>query len=232
VARLGGYDERRRSDGKASSDAAFIPRRACGLSWLSCGAWDFHASLGLCGSLLTLAFDLEKSSDMVGARRLARRKQVALVEHQAGIGRVWACCVPALPCRSTLRCPLALHGTRLRLASQRPIARGFASRSTGLAGRVRQYAANLEIRAARRVFCGPGDRQAAGPVTGTPTIIPPGERRWDSEASSEAAGRRERTTRMSWHVWAWKPSVRAACTQGAIGRLTPRPWERRMLQNE
>jgi hypothetical protein len=70
--------ERRRSDGKASSDAAFIPRRACGLPWLG-------RSLGLCRSLLPLAFDLEKSSGMVGARRLARSEQVALVQHQAAL---------------------------------------------------------------------------------------------------------------------------------------------------
>jgi hypothetical protein len=38
---------------------------------VSC-AWDVHASLGLCRSLLPLAFDLEKPSDMVGARRMAR----------------------------------------------------------------------------------------------------------------------------------------------------------------
>ncbi len=46
------------------------------------------------------------------------------------------------------------------LASQRPVARGFASRSTGLAGRVRHYTSTLKIRARTRAFRGPGDRQA------------------------------------------------------------------------
>jgi hypothetical protein len=57
--------------------------------------------------------------------------------------------------------------------------------------------------------------------------IPPGARRWDSEANAERAGRRERTALMhgyatvgvsSWHVWS------------AIWRLTPRPWKRRKLR--
>jgi hypothetical protein len=42
-----------------------MPRRSCSIPGLSC-VWDVHASLGLCRSLLPLAFDLEKSSDMVG----------------------------------------------------------------------------------------------------------------------------------------------------------------------
>jgi hypothetical protein len=46
------------------------------------------------------------------------------------------------------------------LASQRPVARGFASRLTGLAGRVRAYASVLKIRATRQVLGGPADRQA------------------------------------------------------------------------
>jgi hypothetical protein len=46
------------------------------------------------------------------------------------------------------------------LASQRPTARGFAGRSTGLAGCVQYYASVSEICATRRVFRGPGDRQA------------------------------------------------------------------------
>ena len=41
-------------------------------------------------------------------------------------------------------------------------------------------------------------RRASSAVTGRPQV-PPGERRWDSEASSEAAGRRERTARMPGH---------------------------------
>ena len=46
------------------------------------------------------------------------------------------------------------------LASQRPVARGFASRSTGLACCVRAYTSMLKIRATRRVFRRPDDRQA------------------------------------------------------------------------
>ena len=46
------------------------------------------------------------------------------------------------------------------LASQRSVARGFASRSTGLAGRVQAYASTLEIRATMRMFRRPGGRQA------------------------------------------------------------------------
>ena len=46
------------------------------------------------------------------------------------------------------------------LASQRPIARGFAGRSTGFASCVQYYASLFEICPTRRVFRGPGDRQA------------------------------------------------------------------------
>ena len=46
------------------------------------------------------------------------------------------------------------------LASQRPIVRGFAGRSTGWAGCVRAYASIFEICATGRVFRGLGDRQA------------------------------------------------------------------------
>ena len=45
-------------------------RRSCSLPGPLC-VWDVHASR-LCRSLLPLAFDLEKSPDMVGARRTAR----------------------------------------------------------------------------------------------------------------------------------------------------------------
>ena len=73
----------------------------------------------------------------------------------------------------------------------------------------------------------PRDEASAGRA-GLPAgpDIPPGERRWDSEANAEAAGRRERSALMSgyrtvdpssWHVWS------------AIGRPTPRPWKRWML---
>ncbi len=73
--------ERRRSDGTATT----LPSSRADLAVFRCCfcVWSVHASLGLCRSLLPLALDLEKSSNMVGAR------------HQAGIGRgsVWACCV-------------------------------------------------------------------------------------------------------------------------------------------
>ncbi len=52
-------------------DAALMLRRSGSIPGLSC-AWDVHASLGLCRSLLPLALDLEKSPDMMGARRKAR----------------------------------------------------------------------------------------------------------------------------------------------------------------
>ncbi len=106
------------------------------------------------------------------------------------------------------------------LASQRPVTRGFASRSTGLAGRMQLNASPLKIRTTTRVFRGPGDRQ--------PPIFPPGERRWHSEAHSVAAGRRERTKLMYGHGTVGPSSWHARST---IGRLTPRPWERRMLQS-
>jgi hypothetical protein len=72
-----------------------------------------------------------------------------------------------------------------------------------IAGCVRNYASTLKIHATMRVFRGPGDRQPA-------------------------AGRRERTALVSgygsvgpssWSVWS-----------AIAGRLTPRPWERRMLR--
>jgi hypothetical protein len=59
-------------------------------------------------------------------------------------------------------------------------------------------------------------RRCAGPD------IPPGERRWDSEASSEAAGRHERTALMSGYGTFGLSSSHAG---SAIGRLTPRSWE-------
>ena len=58
--------------------------------------WDVRASLELCRWLLTLAFDLEKSSDVVGASRMARlSEQVAPIPYEAGMRSVlvWACCV-------------------------------------------------------------------------------------------------------------------------------------------
>ena len=56
--------------------------------------------------------------------------------------------------------PRRLSVRTASLASQRPIARGFAGRSTGWAGRVRAYASVFEICATRRVFRGLCDRQA------------------------------------------------------------------------
>ena len=72
--------------------------------------------------------------------------------------------------------------------------------------------------------------EASVPPSGWPAgpDIPPGERRWDSEASSEAAGWRERTRL----VHGCRTASPSSCHAGdAIGRLTPWSWERRMLQS-
>ena len=101
-----------------------------------------------------------------------------------------------------------------RLASQRRIARCFASRSTE--SDWPHATLRIRTRSTPRGACSaPGDRQAP--------IFPPGERRWDSEATSGAAGQRERTALMSGHETICPSSWHAG---GAIGRLTPRPWER------
>ena len=55
-------------------DAALVPRRSCRIPGLTC-VWDVRASLGLCRSHLPLAFDLEKSSDVEGARRMAQPRR-------------------------------------------------------------------------------------------------------------------------------------------------------------
>ena len=65
-----------------------------------------------------------------------------------------------------------------------------------------------------------GDRQA-------PIFLQGSQRRWESEANSEAAVRRERTDLMSGYVSVGPSTLHAG---SAIGWLTPRPWERRMLQ--
>ena len=65
---------------------------------------------------------------------------------------------------------------------------GFASRATGLAGRGRYHASPLEICETRRVFHLPSDRQAP--------IFRQGSAGRDSETSSDAVGRRERTALM------------------------------------
>ena len=51
------------------------------------------ASLRLCRSLLPLAFDLEKSSDMVGARRKARASRAHPTSKLALVGYWWVCFV-------------------------------------------------------------------------------------------------------------------------------------------
>ena len=48
-------------------------------------ARDVHASLGRCRSLLPLAFDLEKSSDMMGARLMTR--EIVPIQPQADWSR-------------------------------------------------------------------------------------------------------------------------------------------------
>ncbi len=100
------------------------------------------------------------------------------------------------------------------LASQRPVARGFASRSTGLAGHVRDYASSHEIQMTMRVF--------RGRVTGRPRLS-----RESEGGISRRVGRQPGDERT-----ALKPG------RGTVGpsswhvrRLTPRPWERRMLQS-
>jgi hypothetical protein len=104
----------------------------------------------------------------------------------------------------------------VRAASQPRSDRGFASRSTGSADRVRHYAACIvtKIRATKRVFRG-------GRSTRRPRFTPSRKRRLDSDASSKAARRRRRTTLPLGHVDAGPSSWRA-------GRLTPPPWEQRM----
>ena len=89
------------------------------------------------------------------------------------------------------------------ITSQRPIARGFASRSTGLAGRERHYASTLEIRAITRVFRHPGGRQA--PIF-----------RQESEGGVRRRIRRQPGGESGWR-WClgMEPSVRAAGTYGA-----------------
>ena len=70
--------------------------------------------------------------------------------------RVPECCKIGAGCKQRRR----LSVRTASLASQRPIARGFAGRSTGWAGCVRAYASIFEICATGRVFRGLGDRQA------------------------------------------------------------------------
>ena len=77
----------RRSDGKATTLRS--SRADLAIPGLSC-VWDVHASLGLCRSLLPLAFDLEKSSDMVGAAHDASKScpsnlKLALVAYWYGL---------------------------------------------------------------------------------------------------------------------------------------------------
>ncbi len=90
---------------------------------------------------------------------------------------------------------------------------GFASRSTGLAGHVRDYASSLEIQMTMRVF--------RGRVTGRPRL------RQESEGGiSRRVGRQpggQRTALISGHGTVGPSSWH-------VRRLTPRPWKRRMLQ--
>jgi len=67
--------ESRRSDGKATTLRSSCSDLAVFRDYHCACVWDVHASLGLCRSLLPLAFDLDKSRDKVGARRM--REQVA-----------------------------------------------------------------------------------------------------------------------------------------------------------
>ena len=69
--------------------AALNARRSCRIPRLSC-AWDVHASSGLRRSLLPLAFDLEKSSDLARRLRLAFSTLGAVPFEEAVLVRV--CC--------------------------------------------------------------------------------------------------------------------------------------------
>ena len=97
-----------------------MPRRSCSIPGLSC-AWDAHASLGLCRSLLPLAFDLEKSSDRGGSEAHGASKsrpsdrKLALVAYWYG---------PAV-CAESSR-----HIWHIRMVNARPGAR-MRLRSTG-----------------------------------------------------------------------------------------------------
>ena len=100
---------------------------------------------------------------------------------------------------------------------------GFRQRrSTGWAGRV-QYQhrhSRSEIRAKMRVFRGPDDRQA--PIFRQESEG--GIRRRIRKQPGGESGRHwclgmEPSVASSWHAWS------------AIWRLTPRPWERRMLRS-
>jgi hypothetical protein len=102
------------------------------------------------------------------------------------------------------------------LASQRPVARGFASRSTGLAGHVRHYTSTLKTRAttpcsAGRLACRPRYSARRAKVG------------FRGEFGGSRAARADSTD-----VWVWN---RRPEQLARIGRPTPRPWERRMLRN-
>jgi hypothetical protein len=102
------------------------------------------------------------------------------------------------------------------LASQRPVARGFASRSTDWAARVQAYTSTLEVRAKRRELGGPADRQA--PI-------------FRQESEESECGIRRRMRRQpggeSGRRWClgMEPSVRAAGTaaEAAERRLGATP---------
>jgi hypothetical protein len=113
--------------------------------------------------------------------------------------RVPECCKIGAGCKQRRRRSVRTA----TLASQRPVARGFASRSTDWAGRVQAYASTLEIRATMRVFRGPGDRQA--PIF-----------RQESEGGIRRRMRRQPGGESGWR-WSlgMGPSGRAAGTYGA-----------------
>jgi hypothetical protein len=100
-----------------------MPRRSCSISGLPC-AWDVHASLGLCRSLLPLAFDLEKSPDIVGARLTARatRAHPTSSLHWSRIGMGLLCAQKVFATSGILRMVDARPGARTRLRSNgRPL---------------------------------------------------------------------------------------------------------------
>jgi hypothetical protein len=95
-----------------------MPRRSGSIPGLPC-AWDVHASLGLCRSLLPLAFDLEKSPDIVGARLTARatRAHPTSSWHWSRIGMGLLCAQKVLATSGILRIVNARPGARTRLRS-------------------------------------------------------------------------------------------------------------------
>ena len=105
-------DERCRSDGEAST----LPSgraRTCSIPGLICMR-DVHASLELCRSPLPLASDLDKSSDMMGARLTTRARRAHRISSRhwsrTGMGLV---CARKILAKSVLLGPNVSENVRL-----------------------------------------------------------------------------------------------------------------------